>query len=407
MSIEAKRIEPTTIWNKNYICVWLANLMLFISHFSIHPLIATYTEYLGANPTMIGVLAGMFFAVSLVFRPFSGPVATKFDKKSLLVFVFLLGAVTNLGYALFQNIQAFMFFRIFHGIQFSLIGIVLMTLVADNTPKDKFAYGMSIYATGLPIASASGPIIGDNILRYATSLRDESFGFSVLFLFGSAVLFLCLIPTFMISSDSKTKEDVARAGKWYTQMFSIKCIGPTALLFLLIMPHAFIGTYMFDFGREQGIGGISVFYTVLAVTMVIIRPILGKLTDKVGLPVTVLPAFLSFAAAMFVIASSTSLGMLILAAVLVALGMGVAQPSVNVMCIQMETPMRRSVATNTLHFGMDTGLFLGPVIGGVIRQQAGFQMMFRAGAISLFIAAALFVFVFPIYKKRLAELETL
>jgi MFS family permease len=106
----------TTIWNRNFICVLAANLLHVFAHFSVNTLVATYATHLGAAPVVMGLLTGMFFAVSLAMRPVSGPMVTKIDKRILVIGVFALGGVVNLGYALFHSIPAFIFFRFFNGV---------------------------------------------------------------------------------------------------------------------------------------------------------------------------------------------------------------------------------------------------------------------------------------------------
>jgi len=384
----------------------LANFMLCLAHFSVNPLVATYAEFLGASPRGIGLLAGMFFGVALAMRPFAGPVTTKVDKRKLLVFTFILGSVANLGYATFHYIPAFVVFRIIHGIQFSFIGLVLMTLAGDHLPKDKMVSGMGIFGIGGAAASAIAPFIGDALIRLGTSMRDQSFGFTLMFLFGAVIFVIAIIPAMILSSDNKTKEEVASTGAWYKNIFTIHALPPTIVVFLLLMPHAMIHTYMFDFGREQGIAGISTFYLVLAISLAVSRPLSGVLTNRFGLEKIMFPGLALFAVALFLIGSSNALWMVIAAAVIVAFGFGSSQPPLQAMAMQMETPLKRSVASNTLYIGMDLGLFLGPVLGGIVRDQTSFATMYRMASIPIVLAIVVLAVIMPIYKRRVKILDS-
>lgn len=380
--------------------------MLCLAHFSVNPLVATYAEFLGASPRGIGLLAGMFFGVALAMRPFAGPITTKVDKRKLLVFTFLLGAIANVGYAMFHYIPAFIIFRVIHGIQFSFVGLVLMTLAADHLPKAKMVSGMGVFGIGGAVASAIAPFIGDALIRFGTSLRTDSFGFTLMFLFGAIVFVIAIIPTIILAPDSKTKEEIASTGAWYKNIFTIHALPPTIVIFFMMMPHAMIHTYMFDFGREQGIFGISIFYLVLAISLAISRPLSGVFTNKLGLERVMFPGLALFALALFLIGSSSALWMIIVAAVIVAFGFGSSQPPLNAMAMQMETPLKRSVASNTLYIGLDLGLFLGPVIGGIIRDQADFAVMFRMATIPIILAIIVLAIIMPIYKRRVKFLDT-
>ena len=56
----AREPAKTTLWNRNFICAGLANLLFGLSHFSVNTLVATYTAFLGAAPVVMGLLTGHF-----------------------------------------------------------------------------------------------------------------------------------------------------------------------------------------------------------------------------------------------------------------------------------------------------------------------------------------------------------
>ncbi|MCL2409511.1 MAG: MFS transporter [Oscillospiraceae bacterium] len=404
--MEKEQKSEITIWNKNFICVMIANFMLVMAHSSINPLVERYTEHLGANPQLVGLLVGMFFGVALAMRPFAGPVTTKVDKRKLLVIVFILGAVANLGYALFHNIPAFVAFRVIHGIQFSLIGLVLLTLASDHLPPEKMASGMGIYGIGGAIGAAVAPSIGAGWVALGTNLRSEGFGFTLMFLFGTAMFLLAIIPSLILAPDRKTKAEIKSTGAWYKNILSIHAVPTATVIFLLVIANSLIHTYMFGFGIEQGIYGISIFYLVLALTLAVSRPMCGVLTDRLGVSKVMFPGLALFAVALVVIGFSTALWMTLVGAVMVAIGLGGTQPTIQAMCMQSETPLRRGVAGNTFYIGLDLGLFLGPVLGGFVRTQTSFAFMFRSAAVPVVFAIAAFAIILPIHNRRLEFLGT-
>jgi MFS family permease len=73
--------SKVTIWNKNFVAIFLVNAFLGFALSSTNTLVSTYAAFLGASAVLIGALTGMFYAVSFAVRPVSGPVTTKLDKK--------------------------------------------------------------------------------------------------------------------------------------------------------------------------------------------------------------------------------------------------------------------------------------------------------------------------------------
>ena len=397
--------EKTTMWNKDFMCAVVAHFLLCVAHFSSSPLIVTYVEHLGAGVRLAGLLTGLFFGIALAFRPIVGPAMTRLDKRKLLIFVFILGAISNVGYALFPSISAFVFFRFLGGAQFSFVGTLLMALAADHLPRAKLPAGMGIYGTGSAIGNAIAPSAGEAIFRFGTSTRGENYGFTLMFLFGAAMLILALIPTLILVPDKKTKEEIASTGAWYKNMFTVHAIPTTIVMLFLTIPYSMIFAYMFEFSREQGIAGVNVFFIVLACTLAVTRPIGGYLIYKFGISPIMFPAFVLFALSFVFIGSITTFNMMLFGAFITAIGFGFSQPTIQAMCIQTETPLRRGVATNTIHIAMDLGLFIGPIIGGLVRYQANFSVMFRIGVIPVILAIICFAIIMPIHKRRLEKLE--
>ena len=398
------RREPETLWNKSYLCIIIANFMLCVGHASVNPLVATYTKYLDTTPEMTGFLTGMFFAVAFLFHPFAGPAMTKLDKRKLLIWVFLVGAVANIGYALFHNVPLFIFFRFFSGIQYSLVGPLLMALSGDHIPREKMTVGLGIYGIGGAIGNAIAPTLGATILDFGTKLNGERTGYTLMFIFGAIIFVLATIPTALIAPDTKTREEIASTGAWYKNIFTIHALPPGIAMLLLMTSYSLINTYIFEFTKEQSIAGASVFYLVLAAALAISRPFSGYITGKLGMTRIVFPALAIFACAMLAIGFSRSLWMVLLGAILAAVGFGSSQPSLQAMTLLSEPSLRRGVATNTMYMGMDMGLFLGPFLGGFVYARSDYSFMYKAGVVPIVLAIVCMVIIIPIHKKRLEEL---
>lgn len=393
------------IWNKNFVCVVLTNLMLCMGHFAVNPLVASYTTHLGATPHVMGLLTGMFFGVSLAIRPVSGPLITKVDKRKLLIVVFALGTVANAGYAMFHSIPMFVFFRFINGVQYSFVGSLIMTLAGDNLPAEKMASGMGIYGIGGAFGQSLAPSIGNALLAFGTSRRDTDFGFTLVFAYAAIIMALAIIPSVILAPDRKSKSDNASIGAWYKNIVTARALPSTLVILFLIMGYALYSNYIVEFGKEQGIvSGISVFYLVMAGTLIISRPLSGMLTDKFGIPKVLLPGIIVFGASFLIVSSAKSLPVLLIGAAVAAIGYGATQPALQAMCIQSVQPLKRGVASNTMYVGMDLGFFLGPVIGSIIYEKTNYATMFRFSSLIILVGLICFFIILPGYKRSQAEL---
>lgn len=401
--ISGPRKEITKIWNKNFICVIVINTLQCFGHFTGNPHVASYMKYLGASDQMTGFLAGMFFGVAFAIRPVSGPMITKMDKRLLLILTFICGCIANLGYAFFESIGSFAVFRFINGLEYSFLGTLIMTLASDNLPLEKMGSGMGLYTIGTAVGTAIAPTIGSALLTLGSRLRGEGFGFTLVFLFGATCLALAIIPSVMLSSDRKTKEETT--GAWYLNILTVHAI-PVAIVILMIQTaYSLFSTYMIEFGKEQGIAGISVFFTVLALTLLITRPMSGMLTDKLGAHKVILPGLAVFALAFFVVGSSSVLWIALVGAALAAIGFGSSHPPLVAMCMQTVEPLKRGVVSNTIYLGMDFGLFLGPLLGALVYERFNYSVMYKAAVVPVGLAFIGFIAALPIYRRRREELD--
>ena len=397
--------EITTIWNRNFICVMVANTLMCFGHFTVNPHVASYTKFLGASDQLTGFLAGMFFGVAFAIRPISGPMVTKMDKRTLLLLTFLCGFVAMLGYAIFDSVAAFAAFRFLNGVQYSFLGTVIMTLASDNLPREKMASGMGIYTIGAAMATAVSPSIGGALLNIGVSIRDEKLGFNIIFLYSAVMLLLAMIPAVILRPDKKSKEDVASTGAWYKNIITVHAIPFAIVLLMIQMAYSLYNTYMIEFGKEQGIASISVFFTVLAVALAVSRPMSGILTDRLGAHKVIFPGMVIFALSFIIVGSGSALWMVLVGAALAALGFGASQAPLIAMSMQTVEPLKRGVASNTIYMGIDLGLFFGPLFGGFVYSAFNYATMYRTAVVPIGLSIIGFAITLPIYRKRQAELE--
>ncbi|NMA24971.1 MAG: MFS transporter [Clostridiales bacterium] len=400
--------KPTaaTIWNRSFICVIAANLLLCVGHFSVNTLVATYATFLGAAPVTMGLLTGMFFGIALAIRPISGPMITKIDNRMLLIGVFALGGIVNIGYALFHSIPFFVAFRFLNGIQYSFVGSLIMTLAADSLPPEKLASGLGIYGVGGAVGTAFAPAIADRVFMLGEGFGGQDMGFTFVFLFAAAALSLAVIPSVIMRPVRKTREEIAGTGAWYKNIITVYAFPTTLVMFFVVIGSSIINSYVFNFGKEQNIGNISLFYTFMACTLIISRPLSGWLSDRFGVAKIIIPGLVIFAASFVIVGTSKTLAQAVVGAIVAALGVGSSQPAIQAMNMQTVTPLKRSVASNTIYVGMDLGLFVGPLLGSVVYEHSSFAFMFQMTAVPVLAALVCFIIILPVYNRRRRELES-
>ena len=148
-------------------------------------------------------------------------------------------------------------------------------------------------------------------------------------------------------------------------------------------------------------GNIGIYFTVYACTLLLTRPLIGKLSDKFGVIKILFPAMVCFMAAYWLISFASALWMFILAAIVSAFGLGACQPSVQALCMKCVPPERRGAASSTCYIAQDLGNLAGPVAAGLIVEYFGYVSMWRIMTIPILIACGYVLLI----RGRIRQVE--
>ena len=397
------KTEKSGIWNRGFTCAFFANLLLCLSQHTANTLISTYAGFLGAGAVLVGTISGLYFGVAFAARPISGPVITLMNKKKLMIATYIAGVVTNVAYAMAGSVPFFILARILHGLEFAFVGSLNLTIASDSLPREKLGSGIGVFGIGGALSQAVGPSMGIAIRDWGAARWGEGGGYTAVFLVSALFMLLALIPCIIIPAGKPTEEQKKAIGKWYRNIIAGETVTSALLLCLVSVSSILYSTYMVPYAKELGLGSIGIFFTVYALVLLFSRPFFGRLSDRVGMNAVILPSLGVFALSFVAVGLGRSMGMMLLGAVLGALGYGALNPIIQTLCIRTVPPERRGVASNTQYFGMDLGYFLGPLMGGVLYSALGrYSAMYLIGGVApLALALVLFLLIWGKLKQRL------
>ncbi len=371
----------STLWNPQYIFMLFVGTLTSTSFYMTAPTLSKHAVQLGASLTVAGIVAGLFSITALVARPFGGLAADRLNKKNVLLIATFIMGVAALGYSFSMNIPVLMIFRILHGISFAVSGTANIALLSSFIPKERMGEGIGYFGLGHIVSTAAGPNIG--------LLIGNSYGFNYTFL-GSGIL-LITAGVLMTRIPYQQPDDAfGPAGELPKRRIVLQDLLASQILPLAMiggifsMSNGIVSSFLVLLGEERGIKNITLYFTVNAICLFLVRPIAGRLSDKRSLSYIVYPAFVLSAMAALLLSESTGLWMILAAAFFYAFGQGSAQPTLQAHCIKMLGQSRSGVATSTFYIGADIGQGLGPIIGGAISACFGYKVMFY-GVAGLFV----------------------
>jgi len=382
---------PATIWNKSFFILFFANMAFNLGMNMSNSLIAIYANHLGAPASIIGLVASSFAISSILFRFVSAPIMDTYNRKYLVVFAALMLAVAFGGFSIATNIPTILGFRMVQGCGMAFGNACCLVMVADMLPKDKYNSGLGYYSLAQVICGAIGPSVGLELV--------DRFGFQVTYTITACIMLLAAFLICLLKTNFKRTKKLKLT---FNNIIAKETFLPVGVNFIMMLGGGGIGSFLFIYAREQGVtGNIGLYFTVSAVTMLLTRPFMGKLTDKFGIVVMAIPAVIGSVTSMIIISNATTLTAFLIASGISAFGGGALHPAIQALTMKSVTNDRRGAASSTNYIGMDLGQLLGPVIAGQLAQAFGYAMMWRL-LIVFPIISTLTLFCF---RKKIVRIE--
>jgi MFS family permease len=174
------------------------------------------------------------------------------------------------------------------------------------------------------------------------------------------------------------------------RFFERRAILPAVMGFFVMCSYGAVVTFVALSSQHREIGSAALFFVVISVTMLVSRPVFGKLTDTRGHRLPLLFGLCFIIIGLIVLALAHSMLVLLISAPILGIGYGSANPALQTMAIVSAAPSRRGVATATFFVGFDGGIGIGSGIAGMLVQFLGYSGMYAACVVLPLITAAIY-----------------
>ena len=376
-------LSPLTkehLWTKNFVCIWIINLMLIGWSFMLQATFPFYLIDLGANEMIVGATAAAASIASIIMRPFSGWILDNISRKFLL-FAALIIFIACLALMTLVPILGFVIaFRVITGFTNSAASTASSTNAVDAIPPARFGEGLSHIGLGNTLGSALGPSIGLTIM--------VAFGFPPLFITGIAMLFLAAVTArvFTFRGIDKTK----RKKFILSNLFSAQALPASTVQLLASVPFGGLSIFIALYGEIYGVGNGAIFFVLLAAGSGISRLISGRLIDKYGERPMVIFGNACYIIALITLMMLGSEAAYYISGAVYGFGIGMLNPSMKTMALRTVPPEKRGAGTSTFQILQDISMGLGGLLAGALVTALGYRQMF--GVLIIFVIISYFAY---------------
>jgi MFS family permease len=359
------------ILNRDFILAFFAQFTFTSVFYILVPTLPIYLSRLGSKEAEIGVLVGIFFLSSLIFRPLVGRALLRIREKTFMIAGTLLFAFTSVAYLLAPPFWPFLIVRVFQGIGYGFFLTAVYTLVANISPEGRLGQSFSYFYLAFNLSGALAPSFGMFVIN--------QFGFTHLFF---VCLGLSLCSLFITNKLGRRQVAPLEASSIEDVSFlSRKALPPSIVNSLSFFTWGALAAFFPLYAINHGVANPGLFFTTIAITLILGRALGGRILDLYSRERIILPCLTTYIISMVILAFSKTLPMFILVAVIWGIGSAFLTPSLVVYALDRVGSSPGPVMGTITAF-TDLGISLGPVIMGIIIHTTSYPIMFLCLALT-------------------------
>ncbi len=365
-------------------CLFAIVVIDLIGFGLVIPLLPFYGEHFSASPLVVTFLMSTYSLFQLFAAPLWGRLSDRHGRRPILL-VSLAGGVA--GYLWLGVADALWMLFAARAIQGLCAGNIAaaQAYVADVTTPENRAKGMGIIGAAFGIGFIIGPALG-GVLAGSNPMSPDVAG-PAFFAAALSALAFCATLVCLKESLSPALRGVKRRNRRDAVTRALR--RPTLrrlLLIFFVVGFAFAGmetTFALWAARRFGWGAAQVGYVLAYIgicSAVVQGGLIGRLSKRFGEERLLVAGILSLGLGLFAIPFSVGIAALVVATGLLALGMGMTQPSINSLISHRVASGEQGEVMGVVQSFGSLARILGPAFAGVLFGGVGPSAPYIAGA---------------------------
>jgi MFS family permease len=355
---------------------WILVLATFVDRLGTSLVFPFFTLYVshrfGAGMTQIGLIFGLFHAAGLVGGTLGGALVDRIGRKGMLVFGLVASALSSLWMGLAQSFPIFIAAAVVAGTMAETGGPARPAMVADLLPPEKRAQGFGLLRVAANLALTAGPIIGG--LLATQSYLFLFIGDAVSSLVTAGIALVALRESRPVAPEGAPQQNLAQTFAGYLDVLRHGAfawfLGATALMAVVYTQmYTTLSIYL---RGSHGVTerGYGILLSVNAALVVLFQFPITRRTSRYN-PALVMAAGTALYAIGFGLYGVTGTYVLFLGAIgVVTLGEMLVMPVGSAIVAQLAPAEMRGRYMATFNFGWVVAAAVGPVLAGLVMDNA-------------------------------------
>ncbi|MBM4406884.1 MAG: MFS transporter [Chloroflexi bacterium] len=372
------------IFTPNFFYLSFCTFGFFISFTLFFPTLPLLIKSHGGDAAIIGLMVGASSIVSLAIRPVTGRLTDRYGRRRFILVGCLCMLLSSIGYDFAPNLGSMWPVRLMAGAGIAFFFTASTAFMGDISPSGQRGRAMAYLGIFNNISMALGPALGiwliksDRLGGIERRLEDwlpgsgssvtDQYNFAILFVVATVFALVGVVLSLRLKEvhvpTRKAKESPL---EMVQSMLHRDAAVPAILNGLVTSNFVALNIFIPLFGEEIGMANPGLYYTVYALAMILFRLIGGQFLDRYPRQLIMIPSLFCLMTATLMLAFIQTEPIVYVTAVLVGVGSGVVQPTLQAYLVDKAKGVRLGAASGTFAIGMDVGVFGGGAVMGRVQ----------------------------------------
>lgn len=365
--------QSAPLWTAVFALLCIVELLAYAQQAMLNPTVPLYITQLGGSPFVVGLTISSFAATSVIARPFVGYWSDRWSECGVLGFGLIILALSML-LCFFPFVVTVLVANALRGIGWAGVNAGGYALLARIAPESRRGEASGYYSGAQSTPTVLFPAV-------ALWLLQAPFGgyylvFTVMIALGLAGAAVCYLMARQIPSLGIHANQPPSAAPWWRQIITLSERGvllPAALMFCNQLSFPAMTSFIVLYAREIGIDTIGSYFVVSGITSVLARPLLGRVSDRIGVGYSLVATFALQFLALILLVAASDLATILLAGVLYMLAMAIGGSATLIIAMKRATAARRGRFMASFSIAYPLGYGLGAFITGSAIDMLGYS----------------------------------
>ncbi len=390
-------------FSKDFINITLADFIVRSAYqMGKTPLLPFFAATLGATDAFLGVIVAVSTLTGLVLKPFIGILSDRWGRRVWFLVGTLVFVTIPFFYRFVSTPEQLFFIRIIHGLATAIYGPVTLAYIAELRPH---SVAQSLGWFGM--ARSGGYIVGPALAGWLLLTLDPAAVFTIIGLLSC----LALVPVLLLKEVQVPPRDRPPLRQQVTTALAIGSRIPSIWLAGALEASSFVALYtvkaflpVYALAAGTNVALVGLFFSVQEGAHILLKPLGGRLGDRAGHLLAIISGMALLGIGLMCLPLFTGVGLMI-PALITGAAQAMIFPATVALVARQTPPTQLGAGMGLIGMMNNLGKVIGPVVGGLLITQLGFQVVLYGMALGLIAGAAVLLLTVGSAQRRMLKME--